>query len=347
MKLRNQISVILILIVILLFSMSKNTFAHYDTAYWNNGVKAQTRAGWMDRLSNNKRISELSLPGTHDSMAWRWNLIGSDITRTQTMSLYDQLISGIRVIDIRVKYDNGNSFLCHHGPIYLGDDLEDVLQIIKDFLRNNPTEAVLMRFSQEESSASDYDMKKLFDKYYNKYNDIFYKGGSQNPTVGEIRGKLVLISNVLSLNRYGINYRNIDKQDIYNLNTNWDLYSKWENIRNQINNSNNTSNYEKIYMNYLSGSGGSFPYFVASGHSSPGTSDDRLSTGLTEPGFWYKYKEFPRGNWFGVFATIYFEGTNTLIADYIKNNNISRSGIIMADFPGARLINNIIECNFR
>lgn len=339
--------IILVMGIISLSLMSKNVYAHYDTAYWNEGAKAQVRAGWMNRLPDNKKVSELSLPGTHDSMAWKSNLLGADITRTQTMTLEDQLISGIRVLDIRVKYNYGKSFDCHHGIVYLGYNFDDVLKTISNFLKNNPTESVFMRFSQESSNATDREMETLFYDYYSKYKDIFYTGNSENPTLGEIRGKLVLVSNVLSLNKYGINYRNIDKQDDYHVNTNWDLYSKWEKVKNHIEKSNNRTENNKIYMNYLSASGGSFPYFVASGHSSPGTSADRLSTGLTEPGFWYAYSDFPRGNWFGVFATIYFEGTNTLTADYLNNKKISYSGMVMADFPGRRLINNIIDCNFR
>lgn len=346
MKFKTKFS-ITTLIFILVFSISTSALAHYDTAYWSEIDRTQTRSGWMDWLPNNMRISDVSLPGTHDSMTGTVNLIGNDIARTQSMSLHDQLMSGIRVIDIRAKYDNGKSFPIHHGIVYLGVDLEDVLKTVKDFLKNNPTEAVFMRFSQEQSNASDDEMHQLFYQYYAKYKDIFYQGKSQNPTIGEVRGKLVLLSDVLSLNQYGISYRSIDKQDSYHLNTNWDLYSKWEKIKNQVNRSNQSNNSNTIYMNYLSGSGGSFPYFVASGHSSPGTGANRLVTGLVEPFYKDSYMDFPRGAWFDVFATIYFEGTNTLTADYLNNNNIALSGMVMADFPGERLINNIIECNLR
>lgn len=344
MKIKSFIS--LLIIFCLISSVTVNVSAHYDTAYWNEGKRAQTRSGWMDWLPNDRKLSELSLPGTHDSMAWRSNLVGADITRTQTTNLYEQLISGIRAIDIRVKCE-GNSFPTHHGIVYLGEDFGDVLKTIRTFLTENPTEAVFMRFSQEASSASDLEMKRVFDIYYKEYGDIFYKGSSQNPTVGEVRGKLVFLSNVLSLNGYGINYRNIYTQDDYHLNTNWDLYSKWEKIKVHLNTSDDLSDRDVIYMNYLSGSGGSFPYFVASGHVSPGTGAARLATGLTEPGFRHSYPDFPRVNWFGVFATIAFEGTNTLTADYLNKHKISRSGIVMADFPGERLINAIIDCNLR
>lgn len=343
---KKNIYLFFMLLLTLMVITKTPIYAHYDTAYWNEGKKAQVRSGWMDWLPNDRMLSELSLPGTHDTMAWRADLFGLDIARTQTMTLEDQLISGIRVIDIRAKYDNGKKFPIYHGITDLKVDFEEVLSTIKDFLKKNPTEFILMRFSQENSSASNREMAELFLSYYSKYQEIFFKGDFYNPTVGEMRGKLVLLSNVISLNGYGINYKSLVTQDDYYLATNWDLYSKWEKIKNHLNRTDNIY-FDNVYMNYLTASGGVFPYFVASGHASPQTNAARLATGLTEPGFWYKYPDFPRGNWFGVIATIYFEGTNTLTANFLNDNKIRRSGIIMADFPGERLINAIIECNLR
>ncbi len=340
-------SFLAILAVVLLIAISAGSVYAYDGAdYWNEGKRSQTRSGWMDWLPNNRRVSDLSLPGTHDSMAFGENLTGRDITRTQTASLREQLMSGIRVIDIRVNYDNDHSLTCYHGSANLGYNFEDVLSTVKQFLQENPTESVFMRLKQENSSVSDSKMEQAFKYYYNRYYQIFYRGYSQNPTVGEIRGKLVLLSDVWSLNQYGISYRNINKQDSYHLGTNWDLYSKWEKIKNQINRSNAKAD-STIYMNYLSGSGGSMPYFVASGKTAPQTNAPQLSTGLTHPGFAHYYPDFPRGSWFLCFATIYFQGTNTLTSDYLVNNNIRYCGMVMADFPGRRLINNIIQCNLR
>lgn len=337
----------LLLAAALVVSITASTvsYAHYDTAYWNTGTTAQSKPMWMRFLGDNTKLSQLSLPGTHDSMAHKSNLTGLDVTRTQTMDLWSQLTSGIRALDIRLYCEpNSWDFSIHHGPVHVGYDLDDVLSTVQRFLQQYPTETVVMRLKQEQSSASDNEMRQRFNVYYNRYRDLFYKGGSDNPTLGEMRGKCVILSDVWSLNDLGINYRDLNVQDSYNLVSNWDLYSKWEKVKRQINAANQSTNTD-IYMNYLSGSGGSFPYFVASGHSSPGTSAARLATGLTEPGFHNYYPDFPRGAWLGPFATIYFEGVNTLTADYLTKQNVGHCGIVMADFPGARLINAIISCN--
>ena len=124
------------------------------------------------------------------------------------------------------------------------------------------------------------------------------------------------------------------------------LYQKWEDVKSQIEYS-NTKSENDITLNYLSGSGGVAPFFVASGHISPSTYSSRLSTGLTEPGFISSYPDFPRTGRWGIFATISFEGTNTLVADYLKKQQVSHAGIVVADFPGERLIDGIIQCNYR
>lgn len=340
---KKLISIFAVVFALAVFAGSVS--AHWDSAYWNETSRTQYRAGWMNRLNDNKKLSELSIPGTHDTMAFNSNLVHS--VRTQAMNLRTQLDSGIRVLDIRVKYESSTYLSIYHGIVYLGYSLEDVLQTVQSFLQANPTEFVLLRVKQENSSASDAQMKVAFDSYYNRYKSMFYQENNYNPTVKQLRGKAVLLSDVASLHQYGIPYNNLDKQDSYHLNSNWDLYSKWEKVRVQFNKSNDNRTNSTIYMNYLSGSGGSMPYFVASGHSSPGTGADRLATALTEPGFAGWYPDFPRVNWFLCFATIAFEGTNTLTANLLNNSQTKCAGIVMADFPGERLINAVIACNDR
>lgn len=44
-------------------------------------------------------------------------------------------------------------------------------------------------------------------------------------------------------------------------------------------------------------------------------------------------------------CTIAFEGTNILTTNYLENNNLNYTGIIVADFPGQGLIKNVIQAN--
>lgn len=346
-------SLVMIITLIVLFTTTFNTsLAHYDEAYWNETYipSNSMNNNWMSKIDNNIKLKDISIPGTHDSMAFKSNLLFPDNTRTQSLNLMQQLEIGVRYIDIRAMYDKGQSFPIYHGVVYLGYDLEDVLKTLDIFLKQNPSETVLMRFKQEKSSASDTEMKNLFDKYYIRYKHLFADpsmfSSYNNPTLGNLRGKVLLLSDVLSLNHYGINYRTLNNQDDYHLSTNWDLYKKWEKVKSQLNNANKNKG-RSIFVNHLSASGGVFPYFVASGHSNPATGAPRLSTALTTPAFKSYYPDFPRVNWFLGMATIAFEGTNILASDYIRNNKLTHTGIIVSDFIGTRLIKEVINCNFR
>jgi 1-phosphatidylinositol phosphodiesterase len=143
-------------------------------------------------------------------------------------------------------------------------------------------------------------------------------------------------------------------QDEFSLKNNWELYGKWINVKTMIEKIDSDAKAGQLpngiayFMNYLSASGGSFPYFVASGHSSPATGAPRLATGRTTPG-WKSWEDFPRVNCLGPICTIAFEGTNTLAANHIssKLKKGGLVGIVMADFPGQGLIDAVIALNFQ
>ena len=115
-------------------------------------------------------------------------------------------------------------------------------------------------------------------------------------------------------------------------------------MKNQFEVASKGNNY-KFYINFLTGSEGSFPYFIASGHSSPSNGVPRSATGLTTPG-WNSYPDFPHTDCWGTLCTISFEGTNILSQRKLDNDyKGKRVGIIMSDFPGKTLIESVIQAN--
>ncbi len=319
-------------------------YAHNHPAYSHDSQPGSYNSDWMARLSGKAPLNELSLPGTHDSMSF----YGGDITQTQSMSLDNQLLAGVRVLDIRCRRID-NKFAIHHGMVYQHANFDDVLQSVTRFLAAHPQETVLMRVSEEYTAAnSSMDFASIFESYANdaRYSQYIWRGNAPDVRLGEVRGKLVILRNFSGIG-YGIDYGSINTQDAYNLNTNWDLYGKWEKVKAQLNNANTASlnGRHGFYQNYLSGSGGSFPYFVVSGHSSPGTGAPRLATGLTTPGWKNSYPDFPRVSCFIGICTIAFEGTNVLSHDYIERNKPRFVGILMTDFPGHGLLEKVIQLN--
>jgi 1-phosphatidylinositol phosphodiesterase len=316
--------------------------AHSDGAYSHDGWSGNQQ-GWMAPLYDRQPLSQLSIPGTHDSMSTG---PGGDTTQTQSMSLAQQLAAGIRFIDIRLNNADGQNLFLYHGPVALGGDFDDVLSTVSTFLVSNPTETVLMRVRQESSSQPDATFNAAVGQALSGYPSRWQAPtDTADPTLGQVRGKFVIYSDADGLPG-AIDYRapGHQIQDAFNLGTNWDLYGKWEQVKAQLSAADSGYGSGSLYVNYLSGSGGAFPYFVASGHSSPGTDAPRLLTGLTTPGS-NAYPDFPRVGCLGVICSIAFEGTNTLTRDYITANRPESVGIVVADFPGASLIDSIIGLN--
>ncbi|WP_291582430.1 phosphatidylinositol-specific phospholipase C [Clostridium sp. UBA6640] len=339
-----KIKPIILTSVLFLLLTSKIAIAHDHSGYSHDKSIGYENQNWMSKIDGSTKLSQLSIPGTHDTMS----LYGGDSVQTQSMNLETQLKSGIRYLDIRCRYINETVFSIHHGFVYQEAMFGDVLNETIDFLRRNPSETILMRVKQEYSSVSDSEFNDTFKSYVNRYNDWFWDNNGnnmQNPTLDEIRGKIVVLYDVGGLN-FGLSYhRKLNRQDDYHVSTNWDLYSKWESVRDHLEKANASPKNDEIYLNYLSASGGSFPYFIASGHSSSGTGAPRLATGLTTPGWKNKYPDFPRVNCFIGICTIAFEGTNILTTDRINNSKYTRVGILAADFPGRGLIDSTIRLN--
>ena len=107
-----------------------------------------------------------------------------------------QLLEGIRYFDIRLgKGDNPG--ICH-GDFYLfkkdGDylHLSDVMGYFKTFLSENPREALIMLVSRGNDEATDDSVTTAFAKVMGDNPDLFYTS-SHVPTLGEVRGKIVLL----------------------------------------------------------------------------------------------------------------------------------------------------------
>ena len=317
--------------------------AHESPGYSHRSEAGTSNPRWMTALRDDTKLSELSIPGTHDTMAF----YGGDIVQTQSMSLEAQLRGGIRVLDIRCRRIE-NTFAIHHGPVFQKVFFGDVLNTVIRFLSENPGETVLMRVKEEHTAERNSEtFEETFSRrYWIPHQSSFWQPSSNNPTLGEIRGRIVVLQNFKADAKYGIDYGSIKTQDKYRVSDNWALYDKWVEVRRHLNDA-DTGDANMTFMNYLSGSGGSFPYFVASGHSSKGTGAPRLATGLTTPGWKDKYPDFPRVDCVIGICTIAFEGTNVLAYQRIGKKYTRRVGMVMADFPGPGLIERVIHLNDR
>ena len=337
--------------------------AHSNPAYSYDSSTGTTYPDWMAALPDTRRLSELSLPGTHDSGAAHF---GGDTTETQSMDIDTQLNAGIRAFDIRLGNNEicptSNGFYIFHGGICQFSKFKDhVMTPVYNFLLEHKGESVVMRIKPENGTDDDFASHVVEELA--TYDALMYKGGSSNPALLDMRGKIVVLQNFngdASAATTFISYGDVDWQDNYSLGDNYDLADKWnDDIKAQFAKSDALpGNPGQIYGNFLSASGGGFPYFFASGHSSHETGALRLATVWT----WDNVSggscknssqcipEYPRLDCTAgplKTCTVYFEGLNILAQNYINNSIKWRTGIVFADYPGAGLIKAIIDVNSR
>lgn len=160
---------------------------------------------WMKNVPSDFLVSEINLPGTHDSCAQYIRF--RHISRCQNKNVFEQLKMGIRLLDIRVKYDGEALKVCHSflhckKARNKREDLlfKDVFEDCVTFLKENPSETILMIFKREAGKKEE----ETYDYFYNNFvrDSAYFYTKNEIPSLGEARGKIVL------LNRCGANIEN-------------------------------------------------------------------------------------------------------------------------------------------
>ena len=153
---------------------------------------------WMAALPDDRVISEITIPGTHDCASQNAQL--GFITKCQALDAAQQLNIGARYLDIRLGAVDG-ALKLYHGftkckasplPWAAQIDLEDVLRDCYAFLDAHPGETILFAVKQEHGSLSDAEFDALVQGYVQRDPERWLTPDAI-PTLGEARGKLVLL----------------------------------------------------------------------------------------------------------------------------------------------------------
>ena len=155
-----------------------------STSHKENGVTRVTTqsqdenlSNWMEHLPNEKQLcplNQLTIPGSHNSASFWFDtamelapdkpkIIASMSDKvglfdnamkpvvnkwalTQSWNVKQQLCGGVRYFDLRVAYRKASDDFRFVHSLY-GNMVDDVLEEIKTFLRENPKEVVLLDFN--------------------------------------------------------------------------------------------------------------------------------------------------------------------------------------------------------
>ncbi|WP_158079767.1 phosphatidylinositol-specific phospholipase C domain-containing protein [Archangium sp. Cb G35] len=228
---------------------------HFAAAQAGNANILTSNTDWMRWIPNDTSVAALSIPGTHDTMTSGFLI--DDIEdhfsypwiMTQDRGLRSQLDAGVRALDIRARH-YGDRFTMHHADAYLNSNFDDVLQTVVQFLKEHPTETILMRVKQEHlPEATTRSFIETFRWYRDQaaYKDFIW-GGNFIPALREVRGKIVILDD-FSGGAYGISWGSIQLQDNYNPDS---KDQKWDDARALIDRASG-GDLGNLYVNFLSG----------------------------------------------------------------------------------------------
>ena len=183
----------------------------YESAVTLSNVAA---SDWMSAIRGETKLTEITIPGTHDSCARKFknDAFVSSMAKCQALNIPQQLDAGIRFLDIRCEVDPSTySVWTVHGSAdcWDGDEyffLDFVFQFIYDWLDAHPSETVLVSIKEDDGNAGaavftsaiyeyihGYGQGKYFYGSDYNYHDYWYLGKSV-PTLDQVRGKCVLMN---------------------------------------------------------------------------------------------------------------------------------------------------------
>ena len=169
---------------------------------------------WMSVILDNTKLTEITMPGTHDSCARKFknDWMVSSVSKCQGLNITEQLNAGVRFLDVRCEVDASTySVKTVHGSTDCWDDndylyLDYVFQMLYTWLDAHPSETVLVSIKEDDGNNGvpsftnaiyeyihGYGQGKYFYGSDYNYNDYWYLGKSV-PTLGAVRGKCVLFN---------------------------------------------------------------------------------------------------------------------------------------------------------
>lgn len=151
-------------------------------------------ANWMKRLPNHLFLSQVSIPGTHDSATGNGVTLAT-FSQCQDIDVATQWSLGVRAFDFRPKV-NGDHLHINHGIAQTSLRFDDALFLLRDSLIANPSEFAVVHMLY----ATGYDNEK--DVYVTMLNELLNRDDLKDYlidfrsdlTVGDMRGKILLLS---------------------------------------------------------------------------------------------------------------------------------------------------------
>ena len=169
-----------------------------------SNADSNSNADWMHHLLQiqpNVKLGSLCIPASHDSASDTISPFKafSAVGRTQNVSVAEQLIRGVRSLDIRMATSTTGSVGIFHGCL-MGAPLYDVLQQIADFLYQHPSEFLFCEMVPEFGRHfSPIHKKEALDMMQECLGPFLYKCNGGNDNCNKLLNECTL-QNLVSAN---------------------------------------------------------------------------------------------------------------------------------------------------
>ncbi|KAL5604191.1 uncharacterized protein BROUX77_004377 [Berkeleyomyces rouxiae] len=222
-------------------------------------------------------------------------------------------------------YNNRGLLQVYHSGTDTGYSVAKVLATAFDFLAEHPSETLIIRVNNDGMRYSD---DEIFERYMTEYlksdkpvcknvkdrlyitiqGTVFWA-----PTMGELRGKVLLLEDFVAKipGSFGMPWKSsgMAVTDGKFTITRVGVFAKWHNIQSDLQEA-SKDNMKKLFVTHTTVTIGSTPIHAAAGKSSK------------------------KG------------GLNDRLGEYLKAGKVERTGIVVMDFPGKELVEQIIGCNY-
>lgn len=183
--------------------MSKSSILFIRNAISDIGDELTDRGNWLSHISDDTLISEINLPGTHDTAAisTRFNPYAC-----HRFSVTDQLRGGIRLMDVRLKVKKSEEgryeFTTCHGNLGSGIGLNEfqsfssLLQEFRSFLEAHGTETVLTSLKIDDWNGYEGDKDNVLNTLSDLLDLYPIIRTESAPKLKEVRGKILLFNRI-------------------------------------------------------------------------------------------------------------------------------------------------------
>lgn len=164
--------------------------------YKFGGIDTARKGAWMACVPQNIFLHKFSVPGSHDSPTSSGAASLTDYSKTQNITIAQQLELGVRAFDLRPK-GKSSTLELYHGITATGVTLSDAVNAMTSYLTANPSECIFA-IIHREGDASETETATWSNNVYNLINQLVTEGKAlealtTSTRFSACRGKIIFI----------------------------------------------------------------------------------------------------------------------------------------------------------